>query len=249
MKDLISIIIPYFKKKEFFKETIESVKNQSYKNFEIILIYDDIDKTDLKFVKHTLKKIKYKKIIINKNNLGAGISRNLGIKKSKGKFIAFLDADDVWYKNKIKKQINFMRKKKVHFSFSNYSIINKNNKIIKIIKAPKQIKFIDLLFACDIGLSSVILESNLLKNRKFSGLKTKEDYLLWLSLAKDGIKMMSINETLVSWRKTDNSLSTSVIQKLSDAFTIYNKYLKFNFVKSILHVFALSLNFLNKRYL
>ena len=72
MKNLISIIIPYFKKKEFFKETIESVKNQSYKNFEIILIYDDIDKTDLKFVKHTLKKIKYKKIIINKNNLGAG---------------------------------------------------------------------------------------------------------------------------------------------------------------------------------
>ena len=142
-----------------------------------------------------------------------------------------------------------MKKKKVNFSFSNYSIINKNKKVIKIIKVPKKINFTDLLFTCDIGLSSVILKSDLLKTHKFSKLKTKEDYLLWLRLAKDGIKMMSINETLVSWRKTDNSLSSSIMQKLSDAFTIYNKYLKFNLIKSIFHVFALSLNFLNKRYL
>jgi len=249
MKDLISIIIPYFKKKEFFKETIESIKNQSYKNFEIIIVYDDNDKSDLKFVNYTLKEIKNKKIIINRNNLGAGMSRNLGIKKSKGKFIAFLDADDIWHKNKIKKQINFMKKKKVDFSFSNYLVINKNKKVIKKIKDPKRITFTNLLFACDIGLSSVILKSDLLKIHKFPKLKTKEDYLLWLRLAKDGVKMIGINETLLSWRKTDNSLSSSTLQKLRDAFLIYNKYLKFNFFKSIFHVFALSLNFFNKRYL
>ena len=249
MKNLISIIIPYFKKKQFFKETIESINKQTYQNFEIILIYDDIDKSDLKFIKHILKKIKKKKIIINKKNLGAGISRNLGIKQSKGEFIAFLDADDIWHKKKIEKQVMFMKKKKIDFSFSNYLIINKNKKVLRKIIAPKKITFSNLLFACDIGLSTVILKTDLLKIYKFSCLKTKEDYLLWLRLAKNNIKMMGINETLVSWRKTDNSLSSFPLQKLCDAFLVYNKYLKFNFIKSIFHVFVLSLNFLSKRYL
>ena len=83
MSPLISIIIPYYKKKKFFKNTIKNHTKQTHKNFEIILIYDDIDKTELPFVKLTLRKIKNVKIIINKKNLGAGYSRNIGIKKSK----------------------------------------------------------------------------------------------------------------------------------------------------------------------
>ena len=163
MKDLISIIIPYYKKKEFFQKTIESVKKQSYKNFEVIVIFDDIDKSDLSFVNHNLKNFKKKKIIINKKNLGVGVSRNLGLKRSKGKFIAFLDADDVWHKDKIKKQVNFMKKNKVDFSFCNYLIINQNDKIIKKIIAPKKIIYKKLLTACDIGLSTVMINSKLLK--------------------------------------------------------------------------------------
>jgi len=142
-----------------------------------------------------------------------------------------------------------MRQKKISFSFCNYKIINKNNRFIKKIIAPKNITFQKLLYSCDIGLSSVILKSDLLKNNKFPSLKTKEDYLLWLKISKKRIKMLGFNKTLVSWRKTDNSLSNSTIQKLKDAFSIYNKHLKFNFIKSIYHVVLLSLNFLRKRYL
>ena len=249
MKDLVSIIIPYFKKKFFFKETINSILNQSYKNYEIILIYDDIDISEIEYVKYILKKIKRKKIIINKKNLGAGMSRNIGIKASKGKFIAFLDADDLWHKNKIKNQIDFMKEKKINFSYCGYKIVNKSKKFIKKIIAPKKITFQKLLYACDIGLSTVMLRSNLLKTNKFSSLKTKEDYLLWLTLSKKNIIMLGLNKTLVSWRKTDNSLSESTTQKLKDAFLIYNKHLKFNFIKSIYHVIFLSLNFFRKRYL
>ena len=249
MKDLISIIIPYYKKKKFFKKTINSVINQSYKNFEVILIYDDVNKLDLKFINLNLKKIKNKKIIINKKNLGAGMSRNIGIKNSKGKFIAFLDSDDVWHKNKLKKQINFMKKNKTDFSFSDYLIINKNEKVLKKIKAPKKITFNNLSYACDIGLSSVMIKSKLLKINKFSKLKTKEDYLLWLKLSKKNVKMLGINETLMSWRKTENSLSSSTIQKVKDAFIVYNKYMEFNPLKSIYLVFILSFNAFKKRYL
>ena len=249
MSDLVTIIIPYYKKKKFFKKTIKSVLRQTHKNFKIFLIYDDVDKSELPFVKFTLRKIKNVKIIFNKKNLGAGYSRNIGIKKSNSRLIAFLDSDDTWHKDKLKKQIKFMKMKKVDFSFTDYSIIDKNEKKIKIIKAPKIITYQNLLFSCDIGLSTVMINARLLKKEKFPNLKTKEDYLLWIKLSKKKIKMLGINETLASWRQTNNSLSSSIIQKLKDAFLVYNYYLKFNFLKSLILVFLLSINSLTKKYL
>ena len=249
MNDLVSIIIPYYRKKSFFEKTIDSINSQTYKNFEIILIYDDNNRSDLLFVKKVLKKIKNKKIIVNKKNLGVGISRNRGINKSKGKFLSFIDADDVWNRNKLKKQIKFMKKNSLDFSYSDYSIINEKGILIKKIKSPKTIKFKNLLFSCDIALSSVTIRSNLLKSEKFSNIKTKEDYLLWLKLSQKNIKMMGIRENLIFWRKTNNSLSSSIVQKFKDAFLVYNKYLKLNFLVSIVLIFFLSINSIIKRYL
>ena len=89
-KDLISVVIPYHKK-DFFQETINSIKRQSYKNFEILIIYDDDDKSELKYVKRILKTLKFKnKLIVNDKIIGAGPSRNKGIKVSKGNYIAFV---------------------------------------------------------------------------------------------------------------------------------------------------------------
>ena len=249
MSDLVSVIIPYYKKKLFFEKTIDSINRQTYKNFEIILIYDDNNRSDLLFVKKVLKKIRNKKIIVNKKNLGVGNSRNRGINKSKGEFLSFIDADDVWNRNKLKKQIKFMKKNSLDFSYSDYSIINEKGILIKKIKSPKTIKFKNLLFSCDIALSSVTIRCNLLKSEKFSNIKTKEDYLLWLKLSQKNIKMMGIRENLIFWRKTNNSLSSSIVQKFKDAFLVYNKYLKLNFLVSIVLIFFLSINSIIKRYL
>jgi teichuronic acid biosynthesis glycosyltransferase TuaG len=249
MKNLISVIVPFYKKRKYFIKTINSLKNQSYKNFEILVIYDDHDKSDLNFVKKTLKNIKKKKILINKKNLGVGFARNEGIKKASGSFVAFLDADDVWHRNKLEFQLKFMKKNKLAFSYTSYQIINNKEKILKKILAPKEISHKQLLYSCDIGLSSVMIDHRLLIKNKFKNLKTKEDYLLWLILSKKKVKMLGLKEILFSWRKTQNSLSNSIIQKLSDAFRVYNTYLKFNFFKSIFLTIMLSLNFILKRYL
>ena len=111
----LSIIIAYYKKKHFFEETINSIINQTYSNFEVIVVYDDANKDELSFVKKTLSRLASYKIIINKKNIGAGLSRNKGIRLAKGQYIAFCDADDLWHKKKLKEQIIFMKKKKLIF--------------------------------------------------------------------------------------------------------------------------------------
>lgn len=249
MKPLISIIIPFYKKKEYIAQTINSIIKQSYKNFELILIYDDPDKSDLRHVKKILKNIKRKKIIINNNNMGAGLSRNLGILKAKGKYISFIDSDDIWKKDKLKNQLSFMLNNKIEFCFTSYSIINKKNSIIKFIKAKKTIDYEDLIKSCDIGLSTVMLKKKLLKKIKFTKIKTKEDYILWLKLSKKNVKMVGLDQKLVLWRKLNDSLSSSVIQRFKDAIYVYNNFLKYNLIKSAYHVFLMSLNSIRKRYL
>ena len=106
--DLVSVIIPYYKKRKFISETLDSAINQSYKSLEIIIIYDDVNKTDIEFLRNIAKKDNRIKIIENSEKMGAGKSRNIGIERSQGKYIAFLDADDIWHLDKLKKQINFM---------------------------------------------------------------------------------------------------------------------------------------------
>ena len=148
--DLVSIVIPYYRKKEYIKQSINSVLNQTYKNFEIIIIYDDEELIEWNYLKSIVKSNKRIKLIRNKKKLGAGLSRNKGIKLSKGKYIAFLDADDYWNKNKLKAQINFMNFNKYSISHTTYQIINQNNKKISIRRARSFFKIQDLLYSCDI---------------------------------------------------------------------------------------------------
>ena len=232
--ELVSIIIPYFRKRNFFIKTIKSVDRQTYKKKEIIIIYDDQDQSDLNFVKKLIKKKRKYKLIINTSNIGAGKSRNKGIIASKGKYIAFLDSDDIWSKNKLTKQINFMARNNISASFTAYNIINEKNKKIGHRAAEKRIFYDDLLVSCNIGLSTVVLKKSILKGKiNFPNLKTKEDYVLWLLLSKRKIIFHGINKNLSSWRKTHNSLSSGVIQKLIDGFKVYNKHMNFSRFKSL----------------
>ena len=243
----VSIIIPYYRKRNYIKETVLSVLKQTYKNFEVIIVYDDINKNDLKFILKLKELDPRIKIIINKKNFGAGVSRNIGIKKSKGYFIAFIDGDDLWKKNKLMKQITFMEKKKIKFSFTSYDIINTKNYFIESRDANKDLTYDDLIKSCDIGLSTVILSRKLIDQKiKFANLKTKEDYVLWLLISKK-IKLYSLNFRLTKWRRLENSLSSNTLQKLSDGFRVYNKYLRFNFIKSVFYVLILSCNYFLKR--
>ena len=245
--DLVSIIIPYYKKREYITSTLNSVLKQTYKNLEIIIIYDDQDKEDLELMKKLIKLDTRIILIINKKSLGAGLSRNYGIKKCKGKYVSFIDADDIWKKKKLELQIEFMKKKNFLISHTNYETIDKENNVINLKTARNFNNVNDLIKSCDIGLSSVVVKKKILtKGCLFANLKTKEDFVLWLRILKKNIKIGGLQKNLMCWRKLDNSLSSSVLQKIKDGYFVYNKFMKFNFFKSLYFLFLLSLNSLFK---
>ena len=244
----ISIIIPYYRKRKYFKETIKSILNQTYKNYEVIVIYDDTCLKEVAFVKDVLKKIILKKLIINNKNYGVGISRNKGIVQATGTYIAFCDADDTWKKNKLNTQISFMIKNNLMFSHTNYFVINEKSQIIGKFNIRNKLGYNDLLKSCDIGLSTVIVRKKLLQNNKFNKLKTKEDYLLWLKIVKKIKHIYGINQYLSSWRKNKNSLSSPIIQKFLDTYRLYRLYLNNNFILAVLYSFRLVFYAIRKKF-
>ena len=241
---LISVIMPYRQKKEYVHKAIKSVMGQTYKKFELIIIFDDEKKDDLNFIKSITKNKKKIKIIINKKNIGAGAARNKGIKKAKGKYIAFIDSDDFWKPNKLEKQIEFIESNKYKFIFSSYLIKNGNK--LKIHYAKKKLNYNDLLKSCDIGLSTVMLEKSIVPNNVFPKLKTKEDYVAWLKICKKRITAHGQKDIFVIWNNTKNSLSKPLKIKLIDAFKVYYFYEKLSLITSLIYVFRLSLNYLIK---
>ena len=241
--------MPYYKKNFYIKETINSIINQSYQKFEIILIDDELSIESSEVLKKIKKKDERIKIINNKNNLGAGESRNAGIKIAQGEYIAFCDCDDLWNRDKLKDQLYFMKNLNIDFSFTSYEIINDNGKMIGHRNATYSLTFEKLLLSCDIGLSTVICKKKLFDNKNyfFPKIKTKEDFVVWLKLLKDGVEVKGLNKNLTSWRKLNNSLSSSSLQKIFDGYKVYRYYLKFNIFKSFMHLFLLSINYLIKR--
>ena len=246
---LVSIIIPYYKKEFFIEETIKSILIQSYQNFEILIIDDEINLAASKVLEKISSLDSRIKIITNEKNLGAGESRNVGINFSKGDYIAFCDSDDLWKEQKLEVQLSFMKKNELNFSFTSYEVIDENKNFIKTRNADYIVDFIKLRNSCDIGLSTVLMKRNIFDNReyRFAKIKTKEDYVLWLTLAKNNIKLRGLKNILTSWRKNKNSLSSSIYQKLKDGYKVYRVYLGYSMLRSLFYLTILSINYILKK--
>ena len=245
-KNLVSIIITYYKKKKFLKKTLNSIFNQIYQNFEIILVYDDTRKEDLNFVRNHLKIFKNKKLIINKINLGVSNSRNIALKNCRGDYIEFIDSDDLWKKNKLSDQIAFMKKRSSLFSFTSYEIIDEFENVLNKRIVTRDAEYNKLISSNFIGLSTVMFHKRILNKVFFPNLKTQEDFCLWLKLLKQNIKLHHYSKILTSWRKTNNSLSSNAIRKIIDAYKLFYIYQNKNFIFALFSVIVLAYNKIKK---
>ena len=246
----VSILLPYFKKENYVFQTIETILKQTFKKFELIIIFDEYFK-NYHPVYEKLKKLKKKdkriRIILNKKNIGVSKSRNKGLFLSRGKYIAFIDSDDLWHKKKLEVQLKYMIKNKLKFSHTNYYVINEYNKRIGKFIAPKQLTYNQLIKSCDIGLSTVMIERSIIKLCNFPNLKTKEDFVVWLNLSKKNINIRALNRYFTSWRNTNNSLSASIVQRFIDAYRVYRDYEKYNILKICYFTILLALKSVIKK--
>ena len=246
---IVTIIIPYFKDPNNIESAIKSAEEQTYKKKEIIIIDDEKSNHSKKILIKLKKKFKKIKIFSSLKSSGVSGARNLGIKKARGDLIAFLDSDDLWKKEKIKKQIIQIKKFNADICYTNFIAKNENNKTLYKVEIPTQLYYSDLLKECPIACSSVVLKKEILKNIKFKKLYTKEDYMLWLDLSKKGHKFIGVNKYLTIYKVRPKTLSSKHINKLYSAFMIYSYYLRFNFLISIIFVVRLYFKAFIKKYI
>lgn len=231
----ISIITPVYNGEKYIEETIISVINQTYKNWELIIIDDcSVDKTKdiVSDFAEKDSRIIYK--CLDKNS-GASEARNEGIKLAKGRYISFLDSDDLWKETKLEKQIKYMEENDIAISFTAYDFINENSEEIgKVVKVPNIVGYKDLLKYNCIGCLTVMINIDKVGKFKFPNIK-HEDYITWLGILKRGIFAYGINENLASYRKRKGSLSENKIQTAKWHWNILRKEEKIHLFKAFFY--------------
>lgn len=213
MNDLVSIIMPSYNTAKYIAESIQSVLNQSYINWELIIVDDcSTDNTD-DVVKPYLNdtRISYLK---NGKNSGAAVSRNRALREAKGKWIAFLDSDDLWLPEKLEKQIAFMKNNDYHFSYTRYIEIDEESKPNgKYVAGPKRITKHGMYNYCWPGCLTVMYDAEKIGIVQISDLKKNNDYAMWLKAIRFS-NCFLLNMTLGKYRKRSGSISNSNYGKL-----------------------------------
>lgn len=234
MKDLVSIIIPVYNAEKFLYNTISTVLNQTYSNWELILVNDCSTDSSVKIIKEYVKKDKRIKLVNNKTNSKAAISRNNGIKKAKGKYICFLDADDLWDKEKLEKQINFMKKNNCAFSFTGYEFADANGKPNgKKVYVPQKINYKQALKNTTIWTSTVMFDMDKLsKNDIYMPDVKSEDTASWWSILKKIDHAYGLNEILSFYRRTEGTLSSNKFEAIRRIWNLYRNVEHLGFVYS-----------------
>jgi teichuronic acid biosynthesis glycosyltransferase TuaG len=232
MNYLISIITPMYNSSRYITDTIKSVLEQDYENWELIIVDDCSVDNSYEIVQEFAQKDPRIVLIMQKYNQGTAAARNKALSIAKGRFIAFLDSDDLWKPNKLKLQIDFMKSKNIAFSYSAYEKINdRGENLNKLIKVPNKINYKRLLKSNVIGCLTVIIDRNIAGDFKMPKVRY-EDYATWLEIIKREKYAYGINESLAIYRVSDNSYSSNKIKALKWTWNIYRKNQKFNRVKS-----------------
>lgn len=231
---MVSVIMPAYNSARFIMDSIRSVQEQTYTNWEILVINDaSVDQTGEK-VKQIMANDDRIKLFNNTNNLGAGFCRNKGIKASKGDYIAFLDADDLWKPKKLKTQLKFMEENRLAVCFSSYERISENGKSRgEIVEALPFLTYQKLEKANYIGNLTGIYHTAGIGKIYGPQIRKRQDWGLWLAAVKKGGTAKSIREPLAVYRVRKNSVSGNKLAMLTYNFKIYHQVLGYDFIKSI----------------
>lgn len=235
MNNLVSILTPTYNTEKFIRATIESVQNQTYQNWEMILVDDASTDETAKIISDFADKDSRIKLFKLSKNSGNGFARNEALEKATGKYIAYLDADDLWSSTKLEKQIQFLKTNNQPFTFSYYdSIDEEGNNLKRRVESPNPLTYKELFFCNYVGNLTAIYDTEYFGKIKLESSEKRQDWRIWLTILKQLKAVEAVPESLAFYRIRKDSISSSKFKLIKHNFGVYRDFHGFNFVSSVL---------------
>lgn len=228
----VSIITPCYNSAKYLQETIQSVKNQSFTDWEWIIADDASQDNSAEIIGRENDE----RIILIKSakNGGAGHARNLALEKASGRFITFLDADDFWEPNFLEEMVGFMKRENAELAYSNYARCDENlNPVLEDFKADKTVTFNNLLKTCRLSLLSSMYDSARVGKEFFPEGSKREDHVMWLNLLRKIPEGKPLPKTMAKYRMHSASVSRRKSKIVRDQYLVYREHMKFSLLKSL----------------
>lgn len=232
---LVSIIMPTYNCAKFIGKTIESVIAQTYENWELIIVDDcSKDNTEEVVSKYKDNRIKYHRL---ENNSGAAVARTEAMKKARGSYMSFLDSDDLWKKDKLEKQLEFMNKNNYNFTCTEYEQIDEEgNKLNKVIKVKKRADYNRILLDCPVGNSTVMYNVEKLGKFEVPNIRKRNDDALWLQILKEEKYIYGMPDILMEYRIRSNSISSNKLSLVKYHWQLYREIEHLSVFRSAFHI-------------
>lgn len=234
MLPLVSIIMPAYNSSQYIEDSIKSVINQTYSNFELIICNDKSTDNTLDLIMNYTKLDTRIICLNNTTNLGAPLSRNRCIDASNGKYIAFLDADDLWNEEKLSLQINFMEENYVDFCFTYYSMMSDGS----IVFAPSKVNYSMLKFFNPIGCLTVIYNTHRIGKIYQPNIRSRNDFSLWILILKKGFVAHCLKQDLAVYNNQSVGISSNFKSNLIYYYKALRCYGRLNIFSSFFYTFT-----------
>lgn len=218
-KPLVTIITPVFNSASTINDTYTSINSQTFVDWEWIVVDDNSVDGSFAILYEFSEKDDRINVFQNSVNSGAGVSRNKAIEKAKGRYIAFLDADDVWHKTKLEKQLAFMQKNDIAFSYTYYQKFDSNGDL-GIVKPPGEVTYEQLIYSNVIGCLTAIYDTDKIGKRYMPIIRKRQDFGLWLNILKDVPKAYCLQENLAKYR-VDTGMTQNKLSVLGHQWRFY----------------------------
>jgi len=246
--NLVSIITPSYNSSRFIVECVNSVISQTFQNWEMIVIDDYSNDNSRDIISELSAKDERIKYIFLEENIGAAEARNVAIKQSKGKYIAFLDSDDIWNEDKLENQIAFMNEKDIAFSFTSYQPISEDGKTkYSVIAAPNKMSYHSYLKNTIIGCLTVVIDKEKTGEFQMPNIRSSHDMALWLLIMKRGFSAYGLDESLAYYRIVSTSNTSKKWKAAKEVWDAYRKQEKLNILYSIYCFIGYAFNAIKKR--
>lgn len=244
-KPIVSIIMPVHNDENYLNESIGSVLKQSLQNFELLIVDDCSSDASYSIIRSfTDPRIK---IFRNNKNMGAAAARNIALKNASGRYIAFLDADDIWAQDKLSKQIEFMISNNCSFTYTNYDVVNESGEYLYSMTGPGFVTQKMLIKRDYMGCLTVVYDSFVTGFLQVDErLKKRNDYAIWLQVIEKTKKCVLINEVLAKYRKQSNGISRNKGKLLFWHYRLFRWVLKYGVIRSAYHALLNAIYFLRK---